>query len=156
MVRIEELMTMEESARCVEHTTILSQCGQTTWKVCESGDCYGCYFKKHAITDLKTSENKCETIIAIGEWASTTLWADASIPAQIEHIAIFLATRPQQRKLLTKLGAGRLTREEGRHIILKKRKAFNFFATVQVKKYVYIDDIMTILDEEGFAEANTI
>eukprot|EP00972_Heterocapsa_arctica_P082906 12216623-Heterocapsa_arctica.AAC.1 len=39
-------------------------------------------------------------------------------------------------------------------MILKKRKAFNFFATVQVKKYVYLDDCMMILDEEGLGEVN--
>ena len=155
MVRIEDLMTVEESGQCLEHTTILSQCGQTSWKVCANGDCYGCYFKKHAIVDLKTTEDKGETIKAIGEWAGTWLWANASCPAKIEHIAIFLATKPHQRRLLAKLGAGRLTREEGRNIILKKRKAFNFFATVQVKKYVYLDDTMMILDEEGLGEANT-
>jgi hypothetical protein len=93
--------------------------------------------------------------MAIGEWARTWLWADAACPAKIEHIAIYLATRPQQRRLLAKFGAVRLTREEGRNIILKKRKAFNFFATVQVKKYVYLDDCMMILDEEGLGEANT-
>eukprot|EP00972_Heterocapsa_arctica_P053249 7840881-Heterocapsa_arctica.AAC.1 len=69
--------------------------------------------------------------MAIGEWARAWLWADATCPANIEHIAIDLATRPQHRQLLAKFGAVRLTREEGRNIICSRRKAFNFFATVQ-------------------------
>jgi hypothetical protein len=156
MVKVEELMTVEERMHCVDHITILSQCGQTHWKICENRECYGCYFKKNAIVDLRTDDNKGETALTIGEWAGTLPWADATVAEKIEHIAIFLATKPRQRRLLAKLGAVRLTREEGRNIILKKRKAFNFFATVQVKKYVYLDDYMMPLDETGLGEANTI
>eukprot|EP00972_Heterocapsa_arctica_P060999 8995765-Heterocapsa_arctica.AAC.1 len=71
MVKVEELMTAEERRQCAAHTHILSQCGQTHWKVCEDRNCYGCYFKKNAFVDLRTTEDKGETIMAIGEWART-------------------------------------------------------------------------------------
>eukprot|EP00972_Heterocapsa_arctica_P085124 12543161-Heterocapsa_arctica.AAC.1 len=74
MLKVEELMTAEERRQCAAHTYILSQCGQTHWKVCEDGNCYGCYFKKNAIVDLRTTEEKGETIITIGLWARTRLW----------------------------------------------------------------------------------
>eukprot|EP00972_Heterocapsa_arctica_P056613 8357426-Heterocapsa_arctica.AAC.1 len=35
-----------------------------------------------------------------------------------------------------------------------KKKAFNFFATVAVKKYVYVDDMMTPVDTENMAYAS--
>eukprot|EP00972_Heterocapsa_arctica_P027789 4087666-Heterocapsa_arctica.AAC.1 len=81
-----------------------------------------------------------------GKWAHTQ--------AKIEHIAIFLATRPNQRKRLSRLGAVRLSREEARTIIMRKKKAFNFFATVAVKKIVYVDDIMIPVDQENMPYAS--
>jgi hypothetical protein len=122
MIKVEDLTTAEERRQCVQHTTILSECGQVHWKVCANGSCYGCYFKRNAIVDFNTNDIKGETVIAMGEWARTTLWADATTLAKIEHIAIYLATRPHQRRNLGKYGAVRLTREEGRNIILMKKR----------------------------------
>eukprot|EP00972_Heterocapsa_arctica_P036106 5312918-Heterocapsa_arctica.AAC.1 len=36
-----------------------------------------------------------------------------------------------------------------------KKKAFNIFATVAVKRYVYLDDMMTPVDTEDMAFAST-
>eukprot|EP00972_Heterocapsa_arctica_P018447 2724668-Heterocapsa_arctica.AAC.1 len=36
-----------------------------------------------------------------------------------------------------------------------KKKAFNFFATVAVNKYVYVDDTMTPVDSEDMAYGST-
>eukprot|EP00972_Heterocapsa_arctica_P027561 4052685-Heterocapsa_arctica.AAC.1 len=51
-----------------------------------------------------------------------------------------IATRPYQRRNLGRLGAVRLTREIARSIILMKKKAVNFYATVAVQKFLYLDD----------------
>eukprot|EP00972_Heterocapsa_arctica_P002093 299072-Heterocapsa_arctica.AAC.1 len=47
------------------------------------------------------------------------------------------------------LEKGRLSRIEARNIIRMKKRAFNFFATVAVKKYVHVDDMMTPVDAEN-------
>jgi hypothetical protein len=52
---------------------------------------------------------------------------------KIEHIAMFMASRPKERRRLSTLGALRLNREEARNIIRKRTKAFSFFATVSTK-----------------------
>eukprot|EP00972_Heterocapsa_arctica_P018947 2797902-Heterocapsa_arctica.AAC.2 len=70
MLKVEELMTIERN-QCAAQHYVLSQCGQTQWKVCEDERCYGCDFKLHAIVDLRTTEEKGETIITIGQWART-------------------------------------------------------------------------------------
>eukprot|EP00972_Heterocapsa_arctica_P062981 9291176-Heterocapsa_arctica.AAC.1 len=41
------------------------------------------------------------------------------------------------------------------NIIKMKKKAFNFFATVAVMKFVYVDDTMTPVDSEDMAYART-
>eukprot|EP00972_Heterocapsa_arctica_P011637 1704771-Heterocapsa_arctica.AAC.1 len=56
-----------------------------------------------------------------------------------------------QRKNLSRYGAVRLSRIEAMNIIRMKKKAFTFFATVAVKRYVYVDDMMTPLDAEDMA-----
>eukprot|EP00972_Heterocapsa_arctica_P002935 432817-Heterocapsa_arctica.AAC.1 len=58
-----------------------------------------------------------------------------------------------QRRMLSRLGAVRLSRIEVRNIIWMKKKAFNFFVTVAVKKFVYVDDMMTPVDSENMAYA---
>eukprot|EP00972_Heterocapsa_arctica_P114457 16442531-Heterocapsa_arctica.AAC.1 len=73
---------------------------------------------------------------------------------KIKHIAFFLATRPMQRRMRSRLGAVRLSRIEARNIIWMKKKAFNLFATVAVKKFVYVDDIMIPVDLENMAYAS--
>ena len=102
-----------------------------------------------------TNDIKGETIIAIGEWACKKIWADSSSLEQIEHIAIFLASRPKERRELGRMGAVRLTREEGRTIIRDKKKACNFYAIVNIKRVVYLDDSATIVDESGDAYPST-
>eukprot|EP00972_Heterocapsa_arctica_P021615 3179076-Heterocapsa_arctica.AAC.1 len=57
--------------------------------------------------------------------------------------------------MLSRLGAVRLSREEARTIIMMKKKAFNFFATVAVNKFVYTDDILIPMDRENMAYAST-
>eukprot|EP00972_Heterocapsa_arctica_P046990 6934256-Heterocapsa_arctica.AAC.1 len=59
-----------------------------------------------------------------------------------------------QRRMLSRLGAVRLSREEARNIIWMKKKAFDFFATVAVKKFVYVEDIMIPVDRESMAYAS--
>eukprot|EP00972_Heterocapsa_arctica_P100260 14784847-Heterocapsa_arctica.AAC.1 len=59
----------------------------------------------NAIADLMTNDIKGETSIAIGECSQTQIWREATTLAKIEHIALFLATRPNQRRLLGRLGA---------------------------------------------------
>eukprot|EP00972_Heterocapsa_arctica_P049538 7290969-Heterocapsa_arctica.AAC.1 len=56
--------------------------------------------------------------------------------------------------MLSRLGAVRLSRIEARNIIWMKKKAFNVVATVAVKKFVYVDNIMTLVDLENMAYAN--
>eukprot|EP00972_Heterocapsa_arctica_P017564 2595841-Heterocapsa_arctica.AAC.1 len=85
---------------------------------------------RHAVADLTTNDVKGETVEAIGYWRQSLFWKQARTLAKIEHIALFLATRPDQRKMLSRLGAVRLAREEAMTIIMMKKKAINFFATV--------------------------
>eukprot|EP00972_Heterocapsa_arctica_P032097 4729599-Heterocapsa_arctica.AAC.1 len=40
-------------------------------------------------------------------------------------------------------------------IVKMKKKAFNFFATVDVAKFVYVDDVATPVDVEDMASAST-
>eukprot|EP00972_Heterocapsa_arctica_P037123 5464729-Heterocapsa_arctica.AAC.1 len=40
-------------------------------------------------------------------------------------------------------------------IVRMKKKAFNFFTTAAVRKFVYIDDTMTPVDQEDMAYAST-
>eukprot|EP00972_Heterocapsa_arctica_P069944 10333806-Heterocapsa_arctica.AAC.1 len=76
-----------------------------------------------------TDDNKEETIMATGAWRYSNFWNEAGIRQKIEYIAYFLATRPGQRRFLSKFGAVRLSRIEAMNIIKMKKKAFNFFAT---------------------------
>ena len=159
MLNMEELMTIEERSRCMNRNRkdmrgqvsprTTSTCKQVSWRICEDKDCYGCYFRMNAIVDMSTNNIKGETVKAIGTWACKKVWADSSTLEQLEHIAIFLATRPRERLDLREFGAVRLTREEGRTIIRDKKKAFNFFALVNIKNVVYLDDMAMILDESG-------
>eukprot|EP00972_Heterocapsa_arctica_P009550 1408129-Heterocapsa_arctica.AAC.1 len=55
--------------------------------------------------------------------------------------------------MLSRLGAVRLAREEARTIIMMKKKAFNSFAIVAVKKFVYVDDILIPVDRDNTAYA---
>eukprot|EP00972_Heterocapsa_arctica_P014898 2193271-Heterocapsa_arctica.AAC.1 len=59
-----------------------------------------------------------------------------------------------QRRRLSKFGAVRLSRIEARKIIRMKKKASNLFATVAVKKYVYVDDMMIPVGSEDMAYAS--
>ena len=160
MLNVEELMTLEEKNRCCGQKLgmglgKMSICGQVNWNICEDRECYGCYFKTNAIADMCTNNIKGDTTMAIGEWACKKEWANSSTLEQIEHIAIFLATRPKERQDLSRFGAVRLTREEGRTIIRDKKKYFNFFATVNIKRIIYLDDIATVVNESGGAEPST-
>eukprot|EP00972_Heterocapsa_arctica_P109949 16190042-Heterocapsa_arctica.AAC.1 len=56
--------------------------------------------------------------------------------------------------MLSRLGAVRLSREEARTIIRMKKKAINFFATVAVKKSVYVDDTLIPVNRENMAYAS--
>eukprot|EP00972_Heterocapsa_arctica_P030545 4496606-Heterocapsa_arctica.AAC.1 len=56
--------------------------------------------------------------------------------------------------MLSRLGAVRLSRIEARNITWMKKKAFNFFATVAVKKFVHVDDIMIPVNQENMAYAS--
>eukprot|EP00972_Heterocapsa_arctica_P100744 14853193-Heterocapsa_arctica.AAC.1 len=69
MIKVEDLMTTEERRVCREHRLVRSYCGQVHWRVCPHANCYGCYFKTHAVADLMTNDIKGETMIAIGEWS---------------------------------------------------------------------------------------
>ena len=154
MLDMTELMTIEERSSCMNRNRRnmhprMSICKQVSWRICEDKDCYGCYFKMNAIVDMGTNNTKGETVKAIGAWACEKVWANSSTLEQVEHIAIFLATRPRERLALKEFGAVRLTREEGRTIIRDKKKAFNFFALVNTKKIVYLDDMARLVDESG-------
>eukprot|EP00972_Heterocapsa_arctica_P094605 13950654-Heterocapsa_arctica.AAC.1 len=63
--------------------------------------------------------------------------------------------KPNQRKLLSRLGAVRLSREEARNIIMMKKKAINFFAAVMVQRFVYLDDVAMPVDQANRAYAST-
>jgi hypothetical protein len=154
MLDMTELMTIEERSSCMNRNRRnmhprMSICKQVSWRICEDKDCYGCYFKMNAIVDMGTNNTKGETVKAIGAWACKKVWADSSTLEQVEHIAIFLATRPRERLVLKEFGAVRLTREEGRTIIRDKKKAFNFFALVNIKNIVYLDDMARFMDKSG-------
>eukprot|EP00972_Heterocapsa_arctica_P029878 4402334-Heterocapsa_arctica.AAC.1 len=56
-----------------------------------------------------------------------------------------------QRRSLSKYGAVRLSKIEAMNIIRMKKKAFNFAATVAVKRSMYVDNMMTPLDTEDMA-----
>ena len=98
MLNVEGLMTMEERRKCIGENRRRSICKQVIWWTCVDKECYGCYFKTNAIVDMGTTEFKWDTIIAIGIWKQKNIWANSSILEQIEHIAIFLATRPKERR----------------------------------------------------------
>eukprot|EP00972_Heterocapsa_arctica_P005906 871582-Heterocapsa_arctica.AAC.1 len=59
-----------------------------------------------------------------------------------------------QRRMLSRLGAVRLSMEETRNIIWMKKKAYTFFATVAVNRFVYVDDIIVPVDRENMAYAS--
>eukprot|EP00972_Heterocapsa_arctica_P028072 4129932-Heterocapsa_arctica.AAC.1 len=80
-----------------------------------------------------TDDNNEETTMAIGGWKQSICWIEANTRQNIEYIAYCLATRPAQRRILSKFGADRLARTEAMNIIKMKKKAFNFFTTVAVK-----------------------
>ncbi len=101
-----------------------------------------------------TTDFKQETIIVIGSRRQRPDWTNAGAEVKIEYIADFLATRPKQRRILSRLGAVRLSRTEARNIIQMKKKAINFFATVAVKRYIYVDDITTHVDQENMPFAS--
>eukprot|EP00972_Heterocapsa_arctica_P070334 10390331-Heterocapsa_arctica.AAC.1 len=153
MIKVEELMTTEQKRDCRAHRFVRSQSGQTYWTICCHANCYGCYYKKHAVVDLTTNDIKGETVVAIGGWSQSSFWRQASTVFKIEHIAFFLATRPTQRRMLSILGTVRPSREEARNIIWMKKKAYKLFATVAVKRFVYVDDIMVPVDRENMAYA---
>eukprot|EP00972_Heterocapsa_arctica_P052033 7656154-Heterocapsa_arctica.AAC.1 len=149
-------MTLEEELLCRPNSYVTSQCGQTRWNICNQANCYGCYFKTHAVADLMTNDFKEETIVAIGSWRQKPHWTDLGADMKIEHIAGFLATRPKQRRILIIFGAVRLSRTEARNIILHQKKAYNFFATVAVNNFIYLDDIMIPVDQESMAFASAL
>ena len=79
---------------------------------------------------MDTTTDREETEKIIGDWTKRAHWEKETMGRKIEHIAIFLASRPKERRRLSALGALRLNREEARSIIRKKTTAFTFFATV--------------------------
>eukprot|EP00972_Heterocapsa_arctica_P051402 7560938-Heterocapsa_arctica.AAC.1 len=68
MIKVEDFMTTKERSLRVQHSMILSVCGQVHWKVRSHADCYVCYFKRNAIAVFMTNDIKGKTIIATGEW----------------------------------------------------------------------------------------
>ncbi len=52
-----------------------------------------------------TNDIKGETIVAMGKWRHRPFGIQADTETRIEHIAIYLATRPMQRRFLSRIGA---------------------------------------------------
>eukprot|EP00972_Heterocapsa_arctica_P093467 13786104-Heterocapsa_arctica.AAC.1 len=104
-VKVEEILSAEETRNCQPYKKVKSRRGQTNWTICRHADCYGCYSKKNAVVDFRTDDNKEETTKAIGGWTWSTFWNEANTRQKIECIAYFLATRPAQRGVLSKFGA---------------------------------------------------
>eukprot|EP00972_Heterocapsa_arctica_P080879 11920435-Heterocapsa_arctica.AAC.1 len=84
MIKVEELMTIEErreicqeSRRVEDYRLVRSRCGQVCWSICRHANCYGCYFKTHAVADLMTNDIKGETVEAIGYWSQSLFWKQA-------------------------------------------------------------------------------
>eukprot|EP00972_Heterocapsa_arctica_P085130 12543724-Heterocapsa_arctica.AAC.1 len=61
MIKVEELMTAEETRYCQPYQRVRSTSGQTNWTFCSHADCYGCYFKQNAVVELMTDDIKGET-----------------------------------------------------------------------------------------------
>ena len=133
MILVEEVMIGDETGRCRPTCPTRSQAGQVQWMLCNNLDCFGCYCKANAVANLNTSTTTGETEKAIGGWSKRPHWVRDTTLMKMEHIAIFPATRPMQRKRLSALEALRLTRDEARSIVRKKTKAFLYFATLSTK-----------------------
>eukprot|EP00972_Heterocapsa_arctica_P022489 3307426-Heterocapsa_arctica.AAC.1 len=69
-IKVEELLSTEETRNRQPYKRVKSRCGQTNWTICRHPDCYGCYFKKNAVVDF-------ETIKAIGGWRNSSFWIEA-------------------------------------------------------------------------------
>eukprot|EP00972_Heterocapsa_arctica_P098655 14559355-Heterocapsa_arctica.AAC.1 len=46
-IKVEELMSAEETRNYQPYKKVKSTCGQNKWTICRHADCYGCYFKKN-------------------------------------------------------------------------------------------------------------
>eukprot|EP00972_Heterocapsa_arctica_P013209 1940957-Heterocapsa_arctica.AAC.1 len=56
--------------------------------------------------------------------------------------------------MLSKFGAVRLTRAEAMNIVKMKKKAFNFFATMEVMQFVHVDHVVNYVDVNDMAHAS--
>eukprot|EP00972_Heterocapsa_arctica_P102179 15056536-Heterocapsa_arctica.AAC.1 len=65
-IKVEELQSVKEFAKCMPFKRVKSRCGQTNWIICKQADCYGCYFKLNAVVAFETDDIKEEATIAIG------------------------------------------------------------------------------------------
>eukprot|EP00972_Heterocapsa_arctica_P041434 6110319-Heterocapsa_arctica.AAC.1 len=100
IIRVEELETEAEFARCHPHKSVLCRSGKLYWTICNQVECYICNFLQKAVVNFETGEHKGETIKAIGRWTHHPFWIAANTKDKIEYIAYFLATRPNERKIL--------------------------------------------------------
>eukprot|EP00972_Heterocapsa_arctica_P031070 4571214-Heterocapsa_arctica.AAC.1 len=84
-IKVEELLSTEETRNCQPYKRVKSRCGQTNWTICRHADCCGCYFKKNAVVEFMTDDNKEEAIMAIGGWKHSNCWIEAGIIQKIVH-----------------------------------------------------------------------
>ncbi len=61
MIFVEEVMAGDNKGRCMPTQSTRSQDGQVQWMLCNSKDCYGCYFKENAVANMKTTTDRGET-----------------------------------------------------------------------------------------------
>eukprot|EP00972_Heterocapsa_arctica_P073173 10808253-Heterocapsa_arctica.AAC.1 len=82
-IRVEELETEEEFARCYPCKTVPCRSGKVNWTICSRKDCYICKFLQKALVDFEIEDHKGDTIEAIGRWTKIRSWTDASTMKRI-------------------------------------------------------------------------
>eukprot|EP00972_Heterocapsa_arctica_P095308 14057156-Heterocapsa_arctica.AAC.1 len=76
-IRVEELETEEEFARCCPCKTVPCRSGKANWTISSRKDRYICKFLQKAVVDFEIEDHKGDTIEAIGSWTKMKSWTDA-------------------------------------------------------------------------------
>eukprot|EP00972_Heterocapsa_arctica_P044885 6624163-Heterocapsa_arctica.AAC.1 len=89
---------------------------------------------------------KGETIDYIKWWRNRDLtWPYKTNVDKFTEIAIYLACKPKERKLLSELGAVRISRKEALDIIKSKQIPVNYDVVMVADQQEYVDDTVDIV-----------
>eukprot|EP00972_Heterocapsa_arctica_P019971 2947782-Heterocapsa_arctica.AAC.1 len=78
IIRVEELLTVEDVRKCYPFKKVMSRCGKTTCTICDQVDCYRCSFLQKAVVNFEIDKIKGETIRAMATWRQDVFWTEAS------------------------------------------------------------------------------